>query len=326
MTLSAVFFKGDRGLEDCLVKDSAHILLGSAGDHVSKIQSALTFLDNAKIESAELFSKRYGKSTAAAVLAYKNKRGIINFTYQKQADNIVGKMTIARLDSEMLVQENRLPGRRSCGVGPGGGSKFPARASSGNIRLGITAPQDKIVPKVLKTFWHRTANASTTGSQTHFDSLTRKAGELLLPFGMLLSHNGSPLVAEIPFHSTLVFAHTRAEIIRKLAESVTPNVDKDALRVIVCRFDDSISSNTNAFTSGKGFDDSQTFNNYILLNDRLFKQDGCTLLHEMIHAATSRGELFHDTDNPKSVFANKDGRNVLTPVHALELNEAFFAS
>jgi hypothetical protein len=32
---------------------------------------------------------------------YKTKRRIINYGYQQQADNIVGKMTIARLDREM---------------------------------------------------------------------------------------------------------------------------------------------------------------------------------------------------------------------------------
>jgi hypothetical protein len=42
---------------------------------------------------------------AAAVLAYKKKRNIINWSYQQQADNIVGKMTIAALDAEMWVKE-----------------------------------------------------------------------------------------------------------------------------------------------------------------------------------------------------------------------------
>jgi hypothetical protein len=225
----------------------------------------------------------------------------------------------------MFAKESRSPGRQSCGAGPGGGVPFPGRRASSNFRSGVTASQDQIVPKNLRTFWQRTANASRTGSQIHFDSLTKKAGELILPFGMLLIHNGSPLGADIPFHSTLTSTHTRAEIIRKLAESVTPAGKGDTLRIIVCRFDESIISNTNAFTSGQGFDESQSFRNYVFLNDSLFKQDGCTLLHEMVHAATNLGEIFHDKDNPKSVFANQDDRSVLLPHHALALNKSFFA-
>ncbi|MCY2978476.1 MAG: hypothetical protein NTU79_07405 [Planctomycetota bacterium] len=51
-------------------------------------------------------------NTAAAVLAYKTKRKIINRDYQMTADNIVGKMTMASLDREML---GRKPLRKCCG-------------------------------------------------------------------------------------------------------------------------------------------------------------------------------------------------------------------
>jgi hypothetical protein len=44
----------------------------------------------------------YGHRTAAAVLAYKRARNIVNHKYQTQADNIVGKMTIAAFDRELL--------------------------------------------------------------------------------------------------------------------------------------------------------------------------------------------------------------------------------
>ena len=36
----------------------------------------------------------------------KKARNIVNATYQKEADNIVGKMTIAQLDKEMLRLQN----------------------------------------------------------------------------------------------------------------------------------------------------------------------------------------------------------------------------
>ncbi len=41
------------------------------------------------------------------MLAYKRKRNIINFSYQTQADNIVGKMTIAALDKEIFEKEQQ---------------------------------------------------------------------------------------------------------------------------------------------------------------------------------------------------------------------------
>src|SRR5262245_19627767 len=98
MSLQSKLYKGDARLEACLIHDSAHIMLGATGDHVWKIQMALILLDGLHIDSGELAAKRYGPSTAAAVLAFKRARNIINRSYQTQADDIVGKMTIAALD------------------------------------------------------------------------------------------------------------------------------------------------------------------------------------------------------------------------------------
>jgi|HubBroStandDraft_4_1064222.scaffolds.fasta_scaffold138019_3 hypothetical protein len=96
--------------EACLVDNSAHVTPGSPGDHVSKIQFALNDLDGLQIADAEIDAKLYGQTTADAVLAYKRKRNIINFSCQTTADNIVGKMTIKSLDDEMFdKQENLVP-------------------------------------------------------------------------------------------------------------------------------------------------------------------------------------------------------------------------
>jgi hypothetical protein len=57
------------------------------------------------IDQQELALKRYGPSTAKAVLFYKKKRNIINRSYQTRADDIVGIMTMASLDKEMLAFE-----------------------------------------------------------------------------------------------------------------------------------------------------------------------------------------------------------------------------
>jgi hypothetical protein len=109
MPLISRLFSGDSKLQACLVSDPAHLTKGTVGDHVSKIHTALLILDDAQVASSELQAKTYGTSTAAAVLAYKSKRGIINFSYQNTADDIVGKMTIARMDTELAAVEAKPP-------------------------------------------------------------------------------------------------------------------------------------------------------------------------------------------------------------------------
>lgn len=101
MALQSQLFRGDPKLEAASVSDPAHITQGAAGEHVRKIQTALIQLDGATIDP----DSKFGPATANAVLAYKKKRNIINRAYQSQADSIVGKMTIDRLDKEMLAVE-----------------------------------------------------------------------------------------------------------------------------------------------------------------------------------------------------------------------------
>lgn len=105
MPLSSESLRGDQKLEMAAISNPAHVVKRASGDHVSKIQRAIMQLDNATIERAELSSATYGDSTADAVLSYKQKRSIINRTYQPVADNITGIMTMAALDKELLVKE-----------------------------------------------------------------------------------------------------------------------------------------------------------------------------------------------------------------------------
>lgn len=114
MSLISRNFRGDARLESCLVSDPAHVTPGTTGDHVAKIQTALILLDGARIDGRDMQAKSYGPSTAAAVLAYKQKRSIINRSYQTTADNIVGKMTIAVLDRDMLQFEQSFRDFNSC--------------------------------------------------------------------------------------------------------------------------------------------------------------------------------------------------------------------
>jgi peptidoglycan hydrolase-like protein with peptidoglycan-binding domain len=105
MPLQSNLFKDSKRLQDCLVRDTAHVTPGSAGDHVKLIQIALQDLDGLTIDTRELQAGQYGTSTAAAVLAFKKKRKIVNRSYQTTEDNIVGKMTITALDKEMFQKQ-----------------------------------------------------------------------------------------------------------------------------------------------------------------------------------------------------------------------------
>ncbi len=113
-------FQGDKALERCAVSDRDHIKKdapGSRGDHVEKIQEALIRIAEDEpdlkvkinISQTEINSQTYGATTADAVLAYKTKRKIINWTYQREPDRIVGKMTISRLDDDMFAKEGHTP-------------------------------------------------------------------------------------------------------------------------------------------------------------------------------------------------------------------------
>ena len=105
MTLRSLLFRDDQDLNACAIHDASHVTPGSSGDHVAKIQLALRELDAASIDRSELSARHYGSSTAKAVLAYKTKRNIINHSYETAPDNIVGKMTIASLDQDMLAKD-----------------------------------------------------------------------------------------------------------------------------------------------------------------------------------------------------------------------------
>lgn len=109
MALRSNLFSGDAALEGAATVANRHIMRGAAGPHVGKIQIALVILDGASIAQGERDATRYGASTAAAVLAYKQAREIINHAYQAQADDIVGVMTMKSLDDEMLAQQSPPP-------------------------------------------------------------------------------------------------------------------------------------------------------------------------------------------------------------------------
>src|SRR6185295_7935816 len=106
-TLKSQAFADDPKLEACAVSDPAHIMPGTVGPHVGKIQAALTSVGQQTIDAAELGQSRYGSSTSAAVRQFKQARKILN--YAGQIDEIVGKKTIAALDQELKAKEGPSP-------------------------------------------------------------------------------------------------------------------------------------------------------------------------------------------------------------------------
>lgn len=104
--LKSKLFRGDARLAGALVDHARHVTKGDSGPHVRKIQSAILMLEGGAIDGKEIEAQRYGPTTARAVLAYKNRRGIINRSYQSAADDIVGIMTMRTLDLEMAWIES----------------------------------------------------------------------------------------------------------------------------------------------------------------------------------------------------------------------------
>ncbi len=125
MALQSRLLRGDPKLEAAAVSDPAHIVRGSRGPHVAKIQQALIQLDGAPISQ----DSAYGQATAAAVSAFKQKRNILNF--KGQIDEIVGKQTIAALDAGMLANENN-----------GGGRSAGPASAAGGLLLGFGIDED----------------------------------------------------------------------------------------------------------------------------------------------------------------------------------------
>jgi peptidoglycan hydrolase-like protein with peptidoglycan-binding domain len=151
MALQSKLFSNDRQLEAAAVSDSAHVMTGARGEHVRRIQQALIQLDSATIQVDGI----YGPKTAAAVLAYKRRRNIVNRTYQTTADNVVGKMTVTAMDNELLAREI-VPDVNTCtldfAVPPDAGG----RPTPSTVKLGLVGdvsggPTDAdVLPEALR--------------------------------------------------------------------------------------------------------------------------------------------------------------------------------
>jgi hypothetical protein len=333
MALSSNLFRGNRALEACAVQDPAHVTRGTTGDHVAKIQFALFTLDGLVIDRAELVAHQYGRSTAAAVLAYKKKRQIINRSYQTAADDIVGKMTIASLDKEMKARElvPKFPG--DCALSPPGGlipfSPVVASAAGSQRTLSLTGSKAANVsaPRQLggfvRVFFQITLKAAMEDGYPLSANIERARDSLF--------EHGISLFVELRngFADTLRFSERiiasvgnpvdNVDQLRTASEDARPGM-RGVLRVIVCQM--------------AGDSAGETFRNrtvggrivppFVLLNSEVIDKGHATLIHEMIHASKN-GPVRHDRE-ASSVFAEsgseKPGgvdRTFLKPEHAATL-------
>jgi hypothetical protein len=321
--LRSITFKDDEALQRCLLHDPAHVVPGAVGPHVARIQSALLLLDHAPISAPELHSKRYGPTTTAAVLAFKRKRRIINFSYQTQADNIVGKMTIGRLDDELLAVERRVTSRAVCPGGGKAGDRGLAIAST-SLAVGDGSVRKKH-NKQLRLVFQATSTAEALGGLNKLPALIRRARVLMTPHGLSFADEVPRIGPTIP-HDLLVDVHFNAEAfaVHKKSEAVMPGFDK-VLRVIFCPF---------AFANpyfgsthgGHPVDGFPAVPKFVLINTSKSHADEGTLLHEMIHAAIPGESLPHDEHIPRCVYSTAEsGRDLLTDKRAEQLAGAYFA-
>jgi hypothetical protein len=320
--LQSELFRDDNALQACLVRDSAHVLRGARGRHVTRIQTAIAILDGTLMDADELEAAVYGPSTAAAVLAYKRARDIINRSYQQRADDIVGKMTIASLDREMLAAEQRKMGRvcREPTHGPA-----PMRRRD-VVAQGIGDASVPQLPAILSVLFQFVRVGNKLGPHTFaiFFSTIRRANELVAPFGMRVAHIPG-FGFSIP-HKPKITEPEEFLGLRKSAELAFPGF-KPALRVLVCPLrkndaqDDDLTNNAISM-SVAGFD------RFIVINSNLLRQDNGTLLHEMIHCSADAlmGEFgVHDPDGSGSIFSWDSNRPKLPLTRARALRDAFFS-
>jgi len=315
-------------LQACLLTDTAHVVPGATGRHVGLIQKVLLVLEKADISAGELRSGVYGPTTTAAVLAYKRKRNIVNRAYQTTADNIVGKMTIAKMDDELRLLDLRdVSGRVVC---TGGGHAPPPRsaivgAGQSGLVNGLTPFKPKKQrPARLRIIVQKTNRAKEFGDADGLlAELYKRARELLAPHGMDFTTGATtPSFGPEVIDSEKVIAGSAASCGSVMESALRALADKpDTLRVIFCPFSDT--GDAFGVTDG-GPKSALTVPRFCLINVRKRRGDLGTLLHEMVHAA--KPEMVAPDTDISSVFSESDNRSAthLPEKHAESFATSFF--
>jgi hypothetical protein len=170
------------------------------GDHVSRIQVALVRLGFLDPDAAQGGDGHYGPRTAAAVLEYKKVLQIINRRYQSAPDNIVGRMTIASLDTAIFQLEGGGgPPRPVAFLGPHPRSPEPGdvsatgAASAGQVSalVGATSPVRAPVSRPAGTaFTSPLSDLPADMQETIRRTNDAKKPDELLLFPFIAKHEG----------------------------------------------------------------------------------------------------------------------------------------
>lgn len=323
MPLRSRLFAGDPHLEACALRDSAHLTPGTKGTHVGKVQYSLDVIDQLKVARQELIEQVYGPSTAQAVLSFKSRRSIINRGYQSTADNIVGRMTIAALDAEMLQKQNLTLARGECARDGGGGLSVGRNAQRFADAVGAPSKASPKLNKKLRVMFGITRD---TSGPLDLGVQIQAANKALDVYGMSLDVQlGTSTPDLVATTQSYVIEDDIIEI-RKYSETVRPGLPK-VLRVIICKMP---LANFGETHRGKVIDGA-TVAPFVFLNVNLRDVSDATLLHEMIHASHSHIQV-HDNAPPSSVFFRNGStdtsairRSDLPEAHARELANAYFA-
>ena len=334
MALSSSLFKGNAQLQACLRENTAHVTTGAVGEHVAKIQFALVTLDRVKIERGELLAQRYGATTAAAVLAYKRKRAIINRSYQTTADDIVGKMTIASLDAEMRVREQVPRSGSDCRPGAIG-----APLASGALSIVGGGSATRGLVTAPKQLGGAVRIIVLVASNAEFDGFPL-AREIERARDCLQEH-GVQLIVEKSLGGPGVFKFAERVLVNELAagdnvnelrqrcEDLVPG-HPGILRVIVCRHGHFDFGQTirNRVVGG------QRFQPFALLNTEHVDLSNATLIHEMVHCSKP-GIVPHDPEKNSVFFETGEERedpdkkrpvrSALRSEHAKTIASSFFS-
>ncbi len=320
MPLRSATLGGNSALQACLGHDEAHVTPGSRGNHVALIQKCLLVLERTAISGNEIRAKQYGGTTAAAVLAYKRARQIINRSYQTQADNIVGKMTIARLDADIAnVEASRTLLVRCSQTGSGGGG---ARALVGRD---VTVPAPPALVKLNRVLTIQLQRTDTVFDFASFaNALLARTRDLLRPHGLTLVEGALMSGPPVAWPEAVVQTQFQADrfAVRKSAIAASGG-DPKTLRVIVCPFDpiDEIRGITDG---GQLQGVPDVVPKFVLINSTRRNPDHGTLLHEMVHASFSGESPLHDGDE-HSIYSVATARDRVSRAHAEKLAGAFFA-
>jgi peptidoglycan hydrolase-like protein with peptidoglycan-binding domain len=182
-TVRSRLFSRDPGVRDRLNRtlgsDSDRIEPGSSGDHVRKIQRALSVLGTLLISAAEREQKFYGPSTATAVEEFKGNRQPPIVNERNEVDDTVDKRTTLELDRDMTQFETGNPP-----VPPS-----PSAGGTAEVQIGPLGRDGGLVAR-----YYRDGGLETVGGQRVSTLNSRPYTTFEGLFDVLLTRGGQPQV------------------------------------------------------------------------------------------------------------------------------------